>query len=348
MPFHPSLGFLNIQESLSGYGSPFTAYKHIGTGAFLFLVAHRFWMTRRQWQSVFSSVQRDNTPLLFRDERWTMPALLVGLGLMISWLWLSGLSLLPLFVFLVTVWAFFIGLTRIVAESGLGEAVAPSIAPDMTVSTLGARLVGRKGLAALALTFVWCSDIRTFPLAAAVHGLKIADELSFNNYPLFAGMMSATIVTIVTAVTTNMILAYHRGGINLNNWFFIGAPPLPYRFAERQAAEMRGPFVPGLWLKGFGFVLLALLTQIHRQSPWLPFHPIGFSVATIWLMNAIWLNAFLAWIIKGTLLRYGGARAYATFRPFFLGLILGQFTTNALWLLIDFFTGKTGNVVFWI
>jgi hypothetical protein len=35
-------------------------------------------------------------------------------------------------------------------------------------------------------------------------------------------------------------------------------------------------------------------------------------------------------------------------RPFFLGLILGQFSIAGIWLIIDFFMGMTDNVVFWI
>ncbi len=35
-------------------------------------------------------------------------------------------------------------------------------------------------------------------------------------------------------------------------------------------------------------------------------------------------------------------------RPFFLGMIVGQFAVAATWLIIDYFTGMTDNVVFWI
>jgi hypothetical protein len=39
---------------------------------------------------------------------------------------------------------------------------------------------------------------------------------------------------------------------------------------------------------------------------------------------------------------------YRSTRPFFLGLIAGQFVIAGLWLLIDYFTGMTDNRVFWI
>ena len=47
-------------------------------------------------------------------------------------------------------------------------------------------------------------------------------------------------------------------------------------------------------------------------------------------------------------MKYGGPGLFRRARPFFLGLIVGQFFIAGLWLIIDFFTGMTDNVVFWI
>ena len=60
-------------------------------------------------------------------------------------------------------------------------------------------------------------------------------------------------------------------------------------------------------------------------------------------MNWVWFSILLAWACKSALLKLGGAAAYARIRPFFLGLILGQVVVSGMWLVIDFFTGKTGN-----
>ena len=65
-------------------------------------------------------------------------------------------------------------------------------------------------------------------------------------------------------------------------------------------------------------------------------------------MNGVWFNVFLAWLIKKLVLRYGGASVYQGSQPFFLGLISGQALCNGIWLVIDYFTGKVGNDIFWI
>jgi len=48
------------------------------------------------------------------------------------------------------------------------------------------------------------------------------------------------------------------------------------------------------------------------------------------------------------ILRYGGPSIYKRVVPFFLGLVLGQYTAAAFWFVVDLCTGKTLNTVFWI
>ena len=40
-----------------------------------------------------------------------------------------------------------------------------------------------------------------------------------------------------------------------------------------------------------------------------------------------------------------GPNGYRSTRWFFLGVILGQFASGGAWLVIDGFTGMTGNVI---
>jgi hypothetical protein len=68
----------------------------------------------------------------------------------------------------------------------------------------------------------------------------------------------------------------------------------------------------------------------------------------VWIMDQLWFMAFAAWVLKLIILRYGGLKLYGRARSIFLGLILGQFVANGLWLFIDHFAGTRGNQIFWI
>jgi hypothetical protein len=93
-----------------------------------------------------------------------------------------------------------------------------------------------------------------------------------------------------------------------------------------------------------GAFMLFLMYMGTRFVVW-PFHYIGFPIADIWMMNHIWVNVFLAWVLKLLILRYGGIRLYRQAMPFFFGLILGQITIAGFWMAVDACTGATGNFV---
>ena len=43
-------------------------------------------------------------------------------------------------------------------------------------------------------------------------------------------------------------------------------------------------------------------------------------------------------------MKFGGATLYRRTRPFFIGIILGEAVCLGTWSLIDFATGKVGNM----
>jgi hypothetical protein len=66
----------------------------------------------------------------------------------------------------------------------------------------------------------------------------------------------------------------------------------------------------------------------------------------MWTTHHLMPSIFVAWLIKVVVLRIGGIQLYSRIRPFFLGLILGQYGAGGIWLAIDGFTGATGNYLF--
>src|SRR5205823_7473387 len=69
---------------------------------------------------------------------------------------------------------------------------------------------------------------------------------------------------------------------------------------------------------------LALLRNVWLGSP---FHPLGFILATAYGdSSTFFFPLFVAWLLKGLLLRAGGLRLYRAGLPFFIGLIIGHFT----------------------
>ena len=74
---------------------------------------------------------------------------------------------------------------------------------------------------------------------------------------------------------------------------------------------------------------------MRTRFVWWPFHPVGYLVAGSFGLFLMWVPIFVTWLIKSLLLRYGGLSAYRAARPFFFGLIFGEFSAAFLRTVID-------------
>ena len=86
------------------------------------------------------------------------------------------------------------------------------------------------------------------------------------------------------------------------------------------------------------------LNFVRTRFLWWPLHPVGLALGLTHPIYRVWFSIFIAWMFKAFILKYGGPKLYRMLRPFFLGLILGGFSSAGVWLLIDAFTGMHGNV----
>lgn len=89
---------------------------------------------------------------------------------------------------------------------------------------------------------------------------------------------------------------------------------------------------PNLWefiAAVYGFLFLLVLQMANRQLLWWPWHPAGFVIAQSGALEWFWLPMAIAGVVKGLLLRAGGRSLYQRTLPFFMGLILGDYTLSA-------------------
>jgi hypothetical protein len=72
------------------------------------------------------------------------------------------------------------------------------------------------------------------------------------------------------------------------------------------------------------------LVWLHSNFVWWPLSPVGFIIASSYETNrSLWLNVLIAWMLTTLVRRYGGLKLYRAMRPAFLGLVLGEFLTDA-------------------
>jgi hypothetical protein len=91
---------------------------------------------------------------------------------------------------------------------------------------------------------------------------------------------------------------------------------------------------------GVGFLFALSLMWMKRRFLWWQFHPIGYAVTQgDWAITFIWFSIFVSWMLKSSILKYGGIKMHRKAVPIFLGMILGDFVIGAIWGVIGLITG---------
>ena len=329
---------------------PLLAYQ--GGGALIAMVLMGLWIGRHHFGNVVMKALGRANYVDDGDEilpyRYAVWGSVGGMGVMMGWMWLMGTPLWVAVVFIVLALLVFIGITRIVAEAGLASVREPINAPNLVLHGLGSELVGAQSAFNLSMTYIWAADLRIFVLASCVHALKLVEEMDRRSrrYILWA-IGLALALGVLGSIWMIFHVAYKHGGINLEPWFFRGLAATAYSNAVR-TVEPAAVYWPGWGFFTGGGALMALMMWARQRLLWWPVHPLGFAIGGNIMMNYVWFNVFVAWAIKKLVLRFGGAATYQRSQAFFLGLIVGQVTCNGVWLIIDYFTGKVGNYLFWV
>ena len=330
------------------YSSPSPpSLAHIALGALFFLVFSNFWSSRQHLRDVVRKAFGRAPDLDDSDEllsyRVAVFGFLIGFVAGIFWLVFAGMNLATALVFQLSALVIFVGLSRIISQAGLAYCRAPVAPAVFTVNALGSAFVGPSGIATLALNFPWSADIRTFVMASAATGLKLAEVTRLEYRRLFWAIAIAIVVTMVGSTWTVIYLGYTHGGINLASWQFGQMTTYTGNWITHNISN---PAPVELWhlsFAGVGAGLMALLTFVKNRFVGFPIHPIGLAVGLPHPVQLIWPSIFVAWLLKAIILKYGGPLLYSRLRPFFLGLVLGAFGTAGIWLIIDVCTGMTGN-----
>ena len=322
---------------------------HQMMGALIILVGYGLWTARPHLRDVFRKAFIGDDSIDDSQEILSYRAAVClffgGVSAMGYWLWQSGIPawIVPFFLFSSLV--IFIGLARIIAEAGMPTVTPEMVPAGFVVSGVGVPALGPAGMVATGYTLAWAGDLLVFMTAPLANGLRLGSDLKCSRRPLFWAIVLAMLISLVASCWFMLHLAYRDGALNLHPQYFTGFAAYPSDFAAKKLATPTGPSLDGWLWTGFGALIMGALMAARHFFIWWPFHPLGFVVSTGWVMNSIWFSIFLAWLIKTIALKYGGPRTYTLTRPFFIGVVLGQFVAAGLWLVIDGFTGMVGNSI---
>lgn len=309
-------------------------------GAFLAMVIWSLWMARDHLAAVWRHAVHRTGELDDRQEMLSYRAALVGtaigLAWVLGWLWASGMEPGVAVLFTGAALIIYLGITRLVIQSGVYYLGTPVVAQAFTLAVTGTRL-GPANLVALALAYSWHGDVQSTFMPAAAHAARLGD-LGHRPRDLALVIWLAVVVGYLASLAFILHLCYHYGAANFRSWYFAPGQGAAKVAFDGVVHQLTNP-VPTDWGKlghlVLGGLLYTALIAVQYRFHWWPLHPVGLAVAPLWMTRHVALSVALGWACKVVVLRYGGVGLYRRLRPFFVGLVAGFFLAVGLGLAVD-------------
>lgn len=274
-------------------------------------------------------------PLPYRLAFWGFVA---GVVFLITFSTMSGMSLGTAIGYFAIFLTIVLTLTRLRAELGLPTIELYQVgADDILQNVLGTRAFSARDLTVMTLYFWLHRTHRQLPMPVHADMMRIGDRSPLDLRGLSKVVLLTSAVAIVCAFWGYLHVTYKTG---YDSAKFVGV--VKWAFGDdpwrKLATWMNAPRQPDYAATGayvFGTAFTLFLAFMRSQFTWWPFHHVGYLVSGSFGLFRMWLPIFLTWLVKSLLLRYGGLEAYRKAWPFFIGLILGEFSAAFLRTIVD-------------
>jgi hypothetical protein len=185
-------------------------------------------------------------------------------------------------------------------------------------------------------TLSWFNlDYRAAPMPQELEGMVGLQRARGRLSPLVPALMIAAAIAMIAALLWDLQLYYVHGADtgNINRWR-IQKGSEPWNDLQGWVHHPAATDPHALLAMGVGVAITLLLAAFRTRFVGFPLHPAAYALNMSFANDFFWCDMFVAWLIKALILRYGGMNVYRKGLPFFLGLILGDFVTGAIWSIV--------------
>lgn len=311
--------------------SRFPYYEEQASGAWIAFAALMLWRARGH---VRSTVTKSTS----QAERDAIRRLWIGAGACTAlcgvMMYLAGIPTFMAGPVILVYAAYVLTGARVRAEAGGMWTFAPLWSPHDAVQAVS----GTGGLTPGAVTSTGYFDlvhvdIRGQSLPYLMEGMDIADKsgIPWRTVLIWVGIGSVTALALGWWSTLSTL--YDVGAATAQaNPYPINKATIAFNKVDRLVTNSQPIDPAGIWAMAFGAVFTVVLTLAGRGLMGL--NPIGYILANTMTMKSFIVPFFIAWLAKTLVLRYGGNRLYRRSVPLFVGIVLGDVVTQALWALV--------------
>jgi Family of unknown function (DUF6785)/Domain of unknown function (DUF6784) len=309
--------------------APETFIHHQEAGGFLMLAAALLWQSRGALRRTFRSVVSPDEAETPRWPLWGFLACNAGLA---AWAWAAGAQIWAFLLIMTVYYVMALVITRLVAAGGVMFVDTGFFPRGLLTGALGGGVFSTASLTLFAyLQTIFYCDPMFCTMPHQMTGLRLGQTQRLSDRVMGSAMFVGLIVMFLCALPALLIVIYHHGAASLGRWPLTSYAS--WQFGEL-ATVLNNPPKLSWWTHvglGSGAAIMLGLIQMHQRFLWWGVSPIGYVIASSFETNrSLWANAFAGWLLGAVITRYGGLRLYGTWRPAFIGLILGSFVAGAL------------------
>jgi hypothetical protein len=322
-------------------------------GAFFTFTVVGLWMAREHFRRVVRKGVSGDSSVDDSDEFMSYRASLIagslGAAFMLLWLIQSGMTFDVAATFLFALVIMTIGVSRIVAESGLMYARMPITPQSFTFYTLGIGKMESTAATSLGVSYATFGLGNTFGATTLTHIAKLGAELKLKTRALFGAVVVALVVSLLISAAYTLYLGYGHGAYNFNVYTFNAGNRAIYATVVQKILKPFDLSLPRVGFFGIGAALAGICSFLRYRYLWWPLSPIGLTVFPTGVLTHQVFSIFIVWVTKSILLKIGSIGLYRRVMPLFMGLMIGYVIGIALIFAIDvfFFLGEGHMVHHW-
>ncbi len=330
------------------YSSSHPAMGWMTFGGMAVFVLWGFWIARAHFRDIFRKAFLGDDSVDDSDElmsyKTSARLLIVCAAFVFLWLYSAGMGAGPILAWCFAMLVLFIGMSRIVVESGLVYLRVPLTAQGFTWHAFGPGGLGPAGASILTLTMSLVADGKTFACTQMAHVPRLSMAMAKRSRKALAPTVLAGCFLGAAAVVAFTIYQgyYGVGSANFGRTTFKGIGSLNGAGFSRLAVSRisEGTALTDwnrVLFMGGGGVFISGLYYLRYRFLNFPIHPIGFTICAMVEMQDNAFSLFLIWGVKSIIMKIGGLERYRHYAPWFLGMIMGYVAGVTLGVIADIF-----------
>jgi hypothetical protein len=326
-------------------GFPFLEPQSFGAWFALGLVA--LWTSRRflagRVRAAFRGV--GDAPSEIRATRVALTVFAGGALYVLLFFLRAGIAPIVTAIYVGLMLTLGLAVTRVRAEVGPPSHDIPWRPDKALVWFTGTRWAGPEALSAFSVFHGFNRSYRSHPMPIMLEGYKGLDTKGARR-----GGFAIAIVLVTAVATVSSAWAYYAQGYHYGAQSYGEQAQCIWTY-NQLAAWLSAP--QGISGGDVAASLAAMVFTVglmaaRRSLVWWPFHPAGYALsASYWNTRWYWFSIFLSWGLKLCVFRVGGLPLYRRSMAFFVGLVIGEFTTGAVWTLIGIVAERPMYRIMW-